>query len=117
MYRGKELYINGEVAPVPANRRLRKLADERSLARAEQGEKMSDEGESALRDWIAEGWVQYAGEKRRLGAASHQRRLKKGRRARALLPFLRWRQPRTLTRPRCPLSHPTYGLPGQTGSA
>ncbi|HLV28266.1 MAG TPA: cupin domain-containing protein [Burkholderiaceae bacterium] len=62
MYRGKELYINGEVAPVPANRRLRKLADERSLACAELVEKMSDEEESALRDWIAEGWVHYAEE-------------------------------------------------------
>ncbi len=62
MYRGKELYINGEVAPVPANRRLRKLADERSLACAERVEKMSDEEDSALRDWIAEGWVHYAEE-------------------------------------------------------
>lgn len=59
MYRGKELYINGEVAPVPANRRLRQLADERSLACAELVEKMTDEEESALRDWIAEGWVHY----------------------------------------------------------
>lgn len=60
MYRGKELYINGEVANVKASRRMRRLADERSLAcSAELAGKFKENEEAALREWIAEGWVHY----------------------------------------------------------
>src|SRR5690606_27091912 len=60
MYRGKELYINGEVAPVKANKRMRALADGRQLQlSAELVEKLKEKEETALRDWIAEGWVHY----------------------------------------------------------
>lgn len=60
MYRGKELYINGEVAPVKASRRMRTLADERSLACSPAlREKLKPREEAALRDWIAEGWLHY----------------------------------------------------------
>jgi len=60
MYRGKELYINGEVAPVKASRRMRRLADERSLACSQELlEKLKKKEEAMLRDWIAEGWLHY----------------------------------------------------------
>lgn len=59
MYRKKELYINGEVAPVKANRRMRALADRRWLACAELPPVIATEEEAALRDWIAEGWLHY----------------------------------------------------------
>lgn len=60
MYRGKELYINGEVAPVKASRRMRVLADERVLVcSTELLEKLKEKEEAALRDWIAEGWLHY----------------------------------------------------------
>ncbi len=60
MYRGKELYINGEVAPIKANRRMRQLADERSLACSPALlNALKEEEETALRDWVAEGWLHY----------------------------------------------------------
>lgn len=60
MYRGKELYINGEVAPVKASRRMRSLANDRVLAcSAELLETLKKKEEAALRDWIAEGWLHY----------------------------------------------------------
>lgn len=60
MYRKKELYINGEVAPVKASSRMRRLADERVLdCSPELLEKLKKTEEEALRDWIAEGWLHY----------------------------------------------------------
>lgn len=60
MYRGKELYINGEVAPVKATRRMRQLADERWLDCASGlMNDLKKKEEQALRDWIAEGWLHY----------------------------------------------------------
>lgn len=60
MYRGKALYINGEVAPVKASRRMRALADERALnCSAQLVEKLKKGEEAVLRDWIAEGWLHY----------------------------------------------------------
>ena len=60
MYRGKELYINGEVAPVKANRRMRTLADDRHLVCSpELTGKLKKKEEAALREWIAEGWLHY----------------------------------------------------------
>jgi len=60
MYRGKELYINGEVAPVKASRHLRTLADDRTLVcSAALVKKLKTNEEAALRDWIAEGWLHY----------------------------------------------------------
>lgn len=60
MYRGKELYINGEVAPVKATRRMRHLADERWLdCASELMDELKKKEEQVLRDWIAEGWLHY----------------------------------------------------------
>lgn len=60
MYYDKELYINGEVAPVKASRRMRELADERVLVCSDQLlAKLKPKEEAALRDWIAEGWLHY----------------------------------------------------------
>ena len=60
MYRGKELYINGEVADVKASSRMRMLADERSLVcSTELVGKLKEKEEAALREWVAEGWVHY----------------------------------------------------------
>lgn len=60
MYRGKELYINGEVAPVKASRRMRTLADERELiCSPELLEELKKKEEATLREWVAEGWVHY----------------------------------------------------------
>lgn len=63
MYRGKELYINGEVAPIKASSRMRALADQRMLVCSSEllGELKRKE-EAALRDWIAEGWLHYEAE-------------------------------------------------------
>lgn len=63
MYRGKELYINGEVAPVKASSRMRQLADARVLhCSAELLGELKKKEEAALRDWIAEGWLHYVEE-------------------------------------------------------
>ena len=60
MYWGKELYINGEVAPVKASSRMRTLADERVLTCSpELLDELKRKEEAVLRDWIAEGWLHY----------------------------------------------------------
>src|SRR5690554_4794368 len=60
MYRKKELYINGEVAPVKASSRMRRLANERELVCSQELlNRLKKKEEEALRDWIAEGWVHY----------------------------------------------------------
>ena len=60
MYRGKEVYINGEVAPVKASRRMRALADDRQLICSNSlVASLKKKEVAALREWIAEGWVIY----------------------------------------------------------
>jgi len=60
MYRGKALFINGEVAPAPASSLLRKLADERRLPCNPALARRLTAGErQMLTDWLAEGWLRY----------------------------------------------------------
>ena len=60
MYCDKELYINGEVAPVKASSRMRALADQRELVcSSELLDELKRKEEAVLRDWIAEGWLHY----------------------------------------------------------
>lgn len=60
LYRGKQLFINGETAMVPADAALKKLADARSLDCADPVcKKLSDEARSCLADWLDSGWLHY----------------------------------------------------------
>ncbi len=60
MYAGKELFINGELAPVPASAALCRLADERSLDCASaQARRLAPEAREALGEWLAQGWLRY----------------------------------------------------------
>ncbi len=60
MYRGKALFINGEVARMPASALLRRLADERALTCTATLDKRLTQGEKqVLTDWLAEGWLHY----------------------------------------------------------
>lgn len=58
MYRGKALFINGEVAAQPASAALRRLADDRTLS-LEGGRRarLSPEDLDMLADWHAQGWL------------------------------------------------------------
>ncbi len=58
LYRGKQLFINGEVAPATAEAGLRALADQRSLAiDAATARRLSQDALEALSEWIDAGWV------------------------------------------------------------
>jgi len=58
MYRGKALYINGELAPQPAGAALRRLADERRLDCG--GMRPPALAQRHMLDgWLAEGWLHY----------------------------------------------------------
>ncbi|PLC51318.1 cupin [Pollutimonas subterranea] len=58
MYRGKELFINGEVAAVPASSRLRRLADERELpCSSDDAVKLKRKERRILTEWLEEGWL------------------------------------------------------------
>ncbi|MGP1614753.1 MAG: winged helix domain-containing protein, partial [Pollutimonas bauzanensis] len=60
MYRDRELFINGEVAAIPASPRLRLLADERELACASQAAaRLKEEERRVLTQWLQEGWLHY----------------------------------------------------------
>ncbi|AZY53308.1 JmjC domain-containing protein [Bordetella avium] len=60
LYRGKQLFINGETAMVPADAALKALADGRSLdCAAPLCRKLSDEARSCLADWLDSGWLHY----------------------------------------------------------
>ncbi|GAB2914088.1 cupin domain-containing protein [Paralcaligenes ginsengisoli] len=60
MYRKHQLFINGEVAPVPASRALRELADTRRLALdARRLKALSIDERTTLTDWLREGWLHY----------------------------------------------------------
>lgn len=61
MYRGKQLFINGEVAPVPASSRLRLLADARELAcDSPEAAGLKQRELHALTEWLHEGWLHHA---------------------------------------------------------
>ncbi len=58
LYRGKQLFINGEVAAVNAEAGLKILADERALAgNNPAAKKFSQDAVEALADWLDAGWI------------------------------------------------------------
>ncbi|NGM88692.1 cupin domain-containing protein [Parapusillimonas sp. SGNA-6] len=60
MYRDDALFINGEVAPVPASTPMRRLADERELQLdAATAAQLDAEAQGALESWMHDGWVHY----------------------------------------------------------
>ncbi|KAG1529059.1 hypothetical protein G6F50_018201 [Rhizopus delemar] len=60
LYRGKQLFINGETAMTPVDAALRTLADARSLDCADPAcAKLSDDARSCLADWLDSGWIRY----------------------------------------------------------
>jgi 50S ribosomal protein L16 3-hydroxylase len=60
LYRGKQLFINGETAMTAADAALRTLADARSLDCSDPScARLSDEARSCLADWLDSGWIRY----------------------------------------------------------
>lgn len=60
MYRGKELYINGELADSRPNATFRALADNRQLDCSEGLARLLGPAQVAVLDeWLAEGWLHY----------------------------------------------------------
>lgn len=60
MYRGKQLFINGEVAPIPASSRMRQLADKRELSwSSSKATKLKKKELRALNEWQLEGWLHH----------------------------------------------------------
>ena len=58
LYRGTQLFINGEVAPVRAEPGLRELADGRELAAdGTAARKLSQGATDALAEWVDAGWI------------------------------------------------------------
>jgi 50S ribosomal protein L16 3-hydroxylase len=58
LYRGKQLFINGEVAPVQAESGLKLLADARELAGTNPAaQKLTPKAVEALKDWLEAGWL------------------------------------------------------------
>lgn len=61
LYRGRQLFINGETAPVPPSPALRALADARVLDCASPlCRKLDMDSIACLADWLAAGWLHYA---------------------------------------------------------
>lgn len=61
LYRGKQLFINGEVAAVAAEPALKILADARELAGSHpSAHKLSQDAVDALADWLDAGWIHLA---------------------------------------------------------
>ena len=60
IYRKQQLFINGEVACVPATAALRQLADERELScHGKRARKLTAEELDTLSEWQEEGWLHY----------------------------------------------------------
>lgn len=60
LYRGRQLFINGEAAPIPASAPLRALADARTLACADpRCRTLNDDARACLADWVSAGWLHY----------------------------------------------------------
>ena len=60
LYRGKQLFINGETAMTPADVALRLLADARSLDCAHPAcARLSEDARACLADWLDSGWIHY----------------------------------------------------------
>lgn len=58
MYFGDQLFINGEVAPVPCETALRQLADQRELA-CHTLQAVDTTTRTMLNEWLEEGWLHY----------------------------------------------------------
>ena len=60
MYAGKEVFINGDVAALPASPVMCRLADERSLdCNTPQVKRLPIETRLVLSDWLERGWLHY----------------------------------------------------------
>jgi len=60
LYRGRQLFINGETASAPADAALRALADARRLDCADpRCRRLGDEARECLADWLDAGWLHY----------------------------------------------------------
>jgi len=60
LYRGRQLFINGETAPVPAVAALRALADARQLDCADpRCRRLDAAARACLADWLDAGWLHY----------------------------------------------------------
>ncbi|MBV7486487.1 cupin domain-containing protein [Bordetella sp. BOR01] len=60
LYRGRQLFINGETAPVAADAALRALADARHLDCADpRSRRLGDLARECLADWLDAGWLHY----------------------------------------------------------
>ncbi|MYN13339.1 cupin domain-containing protein [Pusillimonas sp. TS35] len=60
MYRDKQLFINGEVAPVAASAALRRLADQRTLECASPlARRLSVAEREMLDEWLEDGWLHF----------------------------------------------------------
>lgn len=61
MYRGRQLFINGEVAAVPASVALKQLADARYLDCASTAAaRLSPDAKAMLEQWLEDGWLHYS---------------------------------------------------------
>lgn len=60
IYRGTDLYINGELAELPANAAFRTLANDRRLDLDNRlARSLKTEARQLLDDWLADGWLHY----------------------------------------------------------
>jgi len=60
LYRGRQVFINGETAQAPADAALRALADARRLACADPCcRRLGSAARECLADWLDAGWLHY----------------------------------------------------------
>lgn len=60
LYRGRQLFINGETVPIPPTPALRLLADTRQLACDDRmARRLSDTERECLMQWLDDGWLIY----------------------------------------------------------
>ncbi len=60
IYRDKQLFINGEIAALPASARLRQLADQRELPCSSDGAgRLKNKELRLLTEWLREGWLHH----------------------------------------------------------
>jgi len=60
LYRNRQMFINGELAPVPAGPQLRRLADERRLDCAmPASRRLATPVRECLMQWLHNGWLHY----------------------------------------------------------
>ena len=60
LYRDRQIFINGETAPVAPSPALRALADERRLDCADaRCRKLGEDSRACLADWLSAGWLHY----------------------------------------------------------